>query len=734
MTPHEAAGTKPKGSPWRILVTVLGTLAVIGVEFVLLYGVYSRATPVAEQRAAVAEVVGQLSVAVPADAAALADSLDRAAAQLADLGAPDDQVAVVAVAAAAVQDSPGALAEARTAVTDLDAELADHAASLDVQAIVAYVSMLVIASVGWMVWFRRLVGRHRRLQAEVTEQAALVASEGRLASLVRRSADVIVVLGTDGRVGYATDSAAGLFDVPVAELLGTPIHDRVLRADAEPLVALLDARPEADAEVGFRLVRADGRTVHVEGVFTNLLDDPGVGGLVLTLRDVTTRVELETQLTHQALHDPLTGLSNRRLFGDRLDHALRRRGTRELTVVLCDLDDFKDVNDRLGHAAGDQLLVEVAARLRTVAREGDTVARLGGDEFALLLEDTGIEGAREVADRIHDWLSRPVTLEGETLLISASVGLADVLAEGVTGEELLQHADVAMYLAKDGGKHSTAVYEASLHSAALERLQLRADLQRALDVGELVLHFQPTITLGPGEDTAPTVHGFEALVRWQHPERGLLAPYHFIPLAEDSGLIVPLGTWVLQEACRAAVALQQPGRPHVAMSVNVAVAQLAAPGFVELVQAALADSGLAPQQLVLEITETAVLAGADVVAPLLAQLRAMGIRIAIDDFGTGYSSLSYLRDLPVDILKVDKSFVDHVVGDEQGASLAEAIIAMGQSLHLTTVAEGVEDRDQADWLTSAGATYGQGYLWSRPVPLVQAAALLSARAEAVRTS
>jgi diguanylate cyclase (GGDEF)-like protein len=445
-------------------------------------------------------------------------------------------------------------------------------------------------------------------------------------------------------------------------------------------------------------------------------------------------VELETQLTHQALHDPLTGLSNRRLFGDRLDHALRRRGTRELTVVLCDLDDFKDVNDRLGHAAGDQLLVEVAARLRTVAREGDTVARLGGDEFALLLEDTGIEGAREVADRIHDWLSRPVTLEGETLLISASVGLADVLAEGVTGEELLQHADVAMYLAKDGGKHSTAVYEASLHSAALERLQLRADLQRALDVGELVLHFQPTITLGPGEDTAPTVHGFEALVRWQHPERGLLAPYHFIPLAEDSGLIVPLGTWVLQEACRAAVALQQPGRPHVAMSVNVAVAQLAAPGFVELVQAALADSGLAPQQLVLEITETAVLAGADVVAPLLAQLRAMGIRIAIDDFGTGYSSLSYLRDLPVDILKVDKSFVDHVVGDEQGASLAEAIIAMGQSLHLTTVAEGVEDRDQADWLTSAGATYGQGYLWSRPVPLVQAAALLSARAEAVRTS
>ncbi|SDN79241.1 PAS domain S-box-containing protein/diguanylate cyclase (GGDEF) domain-containing protein [Klenkia soli] len=715
MTQHEDAGPTPQGSPWRILLTVLGTLAVIGVEFVLLYGVYARATPVAQQRVVVAELAGTLDSA-PRDLPAL---LDAAAARLAAAGADGDQVQVLRAAA------DGSVDEARADVAALSADLADHSSSLDTQAALAYTGMLVVASVGWMFWFRRLVSRHRRLQAEVTEQAALVASEGRLASLVRRSADVIVVLGTDGRVSYATDSAAGLFGVPVAELLGTAIHDRVRRADAEPLVALLDARPEGDAEVGFRLTRDDGRTVHVEGVFTNLLADPGVAGLVLTLRDVTARVELETQLTHQALHDPLTGLSNRRLLGDRLEHALRRRGSRDLTVVLCDLDDFKDVNDRLGHAAGDQLLLEVASRLRTVAREGDTVARLGGDEFALLLEDTGLAGAREVADRIHEWLAQPVVVEGETVSVSASIGLADVLAEGVTAEELLQHADVAMYLAKDGGKRATAVYEASLHSAALERLQLRADLERALGAGELVLHYQPTITLGLDDGLAPTVHGFEALVRWQHPERGLLAPVHFVPLAEESGLIVPLGTWVLQEACRSAVALQQPGRPDVAMSVNVAVAQLTAPGFVDLVHASLAESGLAPHLLVLEITETAVLAGADVVAPLLAQLRATGIRIAIDDFGTGYSSLSYLRDLPVDVLKVDKSFVDHVVRDEQGASLAEAIIAMGHSLHLTTVAEGVEDRDQATWLTSAGATYGQGYLWSRPVPLVQAAALLN---------
>ncbi|GHE09212.1 putative bifunctional diguanylate cyclase/phosphodiesterase [Klenkia taihuensis] len=711
MEQHGGGPTAPQASPWRVLLTLLGTLAVIGVEFVLLFGVYARSTPVAEQRAVVAQAVGSVQAGDTAELAALAGRLSAA-------GADDAQAQVLRDAADA---APGA---ALSQVTALAEDLADHSAALDVQAGLAYAGMLVIASVGWMVWFRRLVSRHRRLQAEVTEQAALVASEGRLASLVRRSADVIVVLGTDGRVSYATDSAAGMFDAPVAELLGSRLHERVLGGDAEPLVALLDARPDGDAEVGFRLARPDGRTVRVEGTFTNLLDDPGVGGLVLTLRDVTARVELEGQLTHQALHDPLTGLSNRRLFADRLDHALRRRGNRELTVLLCDLDDFKDVNDRLGHAVGDQLLVEVATRLRTVAREGDTVARLGGDEFALLLEDTGLDGAREVADRVHEWLAAPVLVDGHTIAVSASVGLADAPAEGVTGEELLQHVDVAMYLAKDGGKHGTAVYEPCLHSAALERLQLRADLERALVEGELVLHFQPTITLAD-DGAVPTVHGFEALVRWQHPERGLVPPVHFVPLAEESGLIVPMGTWVLQEACRAAVTLQLPGRPPIAMSVNVAVAQLTAPGFVQLVADALADSGLAPQQLVLEITETSLLAGADVVAPLLGQLRATGIRIAIDDFGTGYSSLSYLRDLPVDVLKVDKSFVDHVVGDEQGASLAEAIIAMGQSLHLTTVAEGVEGPEQAAWLTAAGATYGQGYLWSKPVPLVEAAALLA---------
>ena len=723
------APAQARASRWRVLVTVLGTLAVIGTEFMLLDGVYSRATPVAEQRVVVAALAGEAASAAPAGLPAFADHLAEGTATLRTLGVSGPRMDALRAAADDVAADPDGIDRTRTALAALGTELEQRAGALDVQAWIAYASMLVVASLGWMVWFRRLVARHRRLQAEVTAQQALVASESRLASLVRRSADVIVVLGTDGRVSYATDSAASIFGVGVDELLGTPVHQRVHPADVEPLVALLDARPEGDSEVGFRVPRPDGRDIHVEGVFSNLLTDPGVGGLVLTVRDVTARIELETQLTHQALHDPLTGLSNRRLFGDRLAHALRRRGQhhRQLALVFCDLDDFKNVNDRLGHGIGDRLLTEVGARLLSIAREGDTVARLGGDEFALLLEDTDLTEARGVADRIHEWLARPVLVDGHSLSVSVSIGLADAPADGITGADLLRNADVAMYMAKDGGKRGTAVYEPSLHSAALDRLQLRADLERALGARELVLHFQPTMDLHVPGSGEPTVHGFEALVRWQHPVRGLLAPVHFVPLAEESGLIVSLGTWVLREACRAAVSLQQPGRPAVAMSVNVAVEQLITPGFVELVHAALVDSGLSPQLLVLEITETAVLAGAALVAPLLARLRETGVRIAIDDFGTGYSSLSYLRDLPVDVLKVDKSFVDHVVSSAQGASLAEAIIAMGRSLHLTTVAEGVEDSGQAAWLTAAGATYGQGYLWSKPVPLREATALLAAQ-------
>ncbi|MPQ99982.1 EAL domain-containing protein [Modestobacter sp. I12A-02628] len=698
----------------RAALTVLGTLLVIGVEFLLLYGVYHRAAPVETQRVVVARLAGDLTGT--AGGPPVTDLVTRAADDLSDAGLDGDDVDRLRAAAA------GTPAEARAAADALGERLAEHSRSLDVQAAAVYAAMLVVASVGWMLWFRRLVARHRALQAEVTEQQARAASEGRLASLVRTSSDAIVVLTAEGIVQYASDSAEAVFGVPAAVLQDSVLLDHVLPAHRSAIIAQLASPREGETALQLEFPQPDGRVRHVEGVLSNLLADPGVQGLVITARDVSARVALEEQLTHQALHDPLTGLSNRRLFLDRLAHSLRRRGshTNGLTVLFCDLDDFAFVNDRFGQDTGDLLLAEVGRRLVAVAREGDTVARLGGDEFALLLEDIAEPEAQAIAARVHARLTGPVHVGDRTIDLALSIGIAHAPDTGITAQDLVRNADVAVHVAKDGGKHGTATYEPALHSVALERLQLRADLQRALDVGQLELYFQPTVDLA-----ASRIASFEALVRWHHPVRGMVPPVEFIPLAEQYELIVPLGTWVLQEACRAGAALQRPGERPVSMAVNVSVQQLTRPDFADLVAGAVAAAGFDTRSLVLEITETAMLADAAVVAPVLAALRDTGVRIAIDDFGTGYSSLSYLRDLPVDVLKVDKSFVDHVVGDEQGASLAEAIIAMSRSLRLSTVAEGVEHAGQAAWLTAAGCDYGQGYLWSRPVPLARAHALLA---------
>jgi diguanylate cyclase (GGDEF)-like protein/PAS domain S-box-containing protein len=704
-------------SAWRAGLTVLGTLAVITAEFLLLHGVYDRAQPVQAQSVLVAELRGELAMAGDVDARAVSAGVRRTADALQDVGASEEDVAALRAATA----GPAVLDTVRTETALLAQDLADRKDRLDLEAALAYASMLVVASVGWMVWFRRLVSRHRRMQAEVTEQQARAASEGRLAALVRTSADVIVVLAADGTVQYVTASATRVLGVSPADLQGRRLDDGLVTPDSELLIALLTSARDGDQDVRFRVSRPDGTEGHVEGVLVDLLDDPSVNGLVLTVRDVSSRIGLEEQLTHQALHDSLTGLSNRRLFVDRVEHALLRRtsGNRSLTLLFCDLDEFKHVNDRFGHEVGDHLLVEFGRRLAAVAREGDTLARVGGDEFALLLEGATTAEALAVAARLQEQLATPVVVDGHTLDLTVSIGIAEAPPEGITSAELLRNADVAVYTAKEGGLHSTAVYEAQLHSVALERLQLRSDLQGALSDGGLVLYYQPTIDLAD-----PRVTGFEALVRWQHPTRGMVSPVDFVPMAEQYGLIVPLGTWVLQEACRAAVALQRTERGPVSMSVNVSVQQLAEPDFVGVVLNALTSAGLSSRVLVLELTETAMLADRAAVAPVLTQLRAAGIRIAIDDFGTGYSSLSYLRDLPVDVLKVDKSFVDRVATDDQSASLAEAIIAMSHSLGLRTVAEGVEDEDQAAWLTAAGCEYGQGYLWSRPVPLDQAHRLL----------
>jgi diguanylate cyclase (GGDEF)-like protein len=441
---------------------------------------------------------------------------------------------------------------------------------------------------------------------------------------------------------------------------------------------------------------------------------------VITLRDITARVDLETQLTHQAFHDPLTGLANRQLFSDRLSHALERRGDSSLPmcVLFCDLDEFKNVNDSLGHGVGDAVLVEVGQRASSAVRSGDTVARLGGDEFAILIEDADISVARSIAQKLLSAFAEPIVVDGHSIAVRASIGIAQAVPGELSGIDALRNADVAMYLAKDRGKGTIAVYEARLHTEALERLALRFDLQRAIRHDELVLHFQPTVDLGTG-----VIAGFEALVRWQHPERGLIPPAEFIPIAEQTGLIHALGKWVLRSACESAVTLFA-GNTDLTMAVNVASQQLGRPDFIDEVFGVLAETGLPPRQLTLEITESVVLQDVEVISERLAALRRRNIRIAIDDFGTGYSSLAYLRNLPVDVLKVDKAFVDRIVTDRGDAALTEAILAMSESMSLSTVAEGVEDAGQAHWLADARCRYGQGYYWSKPVPLERAQSLL----------
>jgi diguanylate cyclase (GGDEF)-like protein/PAS domain S-box-containing protein len=555
-------------------------------------------------------------------------------------------------------------------------------------------------------------------------------SEARFRSLVAHSSDLITVLDAHGLVTYQSPSVERVLGYGAEEIEGTQFDWLLSEADRPRLRSLIagDGSGSSDAHtLECALTHKNGTRLRFEVQHTDLLHDEHVRGIVLNSRDVSERKEFEDQLAHQAFHDPVTGLANRALFSDRVEHALMRsqRGFPDIAVVFIDLDDFKTVNDSLGHAAGDSVLQEVARRLRIAVRPTDTVARFGGDEFAVLLEGVNDSAmAADAAARILHALELAYEIDGKQVFPRASVGICLVDRQDAVPEaaELLRNADVAMYMAKRDSKGSYRVFEPAMHERVVERLELRAELQQSIEADQLELHYQPVVRLEGHE-----IVGVEALLRWQHPTRGTIPPNQFIPLAEETGLIVAMGRWVLNEACREGVEIQtrfERDQP-LTISVNLSVRQLQSDSIVSDVRCALETSGLPPGSLVLEITESVMMSDTDFAVQRLDDLKALGVRLAMDDFGTGYSSLSYLSRFPVDILKMDRSFV----GAGENVALQSAIIALGASLELDVVAEGIELPEQEQSLHDLGCEIGQGFLFARPMPSSDLAAYLAGRPE-----
>jgi len=565
-----------------------------------------------------------------------------------------------------------------------------------------------------------------RENLRLTSEGAARESEARFRALVQHASEMLLIVDADFAVRYA--SPAALKALTGRETGGGLVGERLLQlvhpediADAVRLLGHAVARGRESVRGEWRFRAPDGRVVLAEHVATNLLDEPTVEGIVLNSRDVSERAELERQLTHQAFHDPLTQLANRTLFRDRLEHALKRNGRTPggVALLFLDLDDFKRVNDSLGHAVGDTLLVQVSARIARELREGDTLARFGGDEFAILLEDVVGPGmAMTIADRVLAALREPFAVEGKEICVGVSIGIAGS-HEAQDSSDLMRNADLAMYIAKTRGKGGCAVFEPHMHADVVVRLDIEADLRHAVDAQELTLVFQPVVGLAQRH-----LIGVEALLRWSHPTRGEIPPSTFIPIAEDAGLVVPIGRWVLREACRQARQWLDETGMAVHVGVNVSARQIHDPSLLEDVRSALADAGLPPSQLLLEITESVLMRDSVDVERVLHGLRALGVTLALDDFGTGYSSLSYLQRFPIDVLKIDKSFVAPMAARTFDPRLVRAIIALGESLGMRIVAEGVETDGQLEALRALGCEMGQGYLFARPLSSKQLVAHL----------
>ncbi len=565
--------------------------------------------------------------------------------------------------------------------------------------------------------------------SDLSERLIEERSEERFSAMIRNSSDILLVLRPDLTVRYVSPSTTRVLGWEEEHLLQRSIGDLVHPDDAAIVIAALHralSEPGPHGPVDCRARHKDGSWRFLEAFGTSLVDDAGAG-IVVNVRDVTERVLLQDQLTQQAFHDSLTGLANRALFVDRVEHALEGAGRsgRAVEILVIDLDDFKTVNDSLGHPGGDAVLACVAERLRSCLRPSDTAARLGGDEFAVLVADGDDSGAA-MAERIVATLRPTIIVGDREVAISGSIGVAGA-DFGAAGADLLRNADLAMYVAKSEGKDRSVVFRPEMLDAFLGQLELEQALRSAVRRDELEVHYQPIVDLASGAIT-----GAEALLRWTDPVLGPVSPADFIPVAERSDLIQVMGRSVLDKACMAAAAWQREGRAISHIAVNVSARQVRGDTLLGDVIAALGESGLAPHTLVIEITESMLLDDLDGTIERLEALRCLGVRIAIDDFGTGYSSLSRLGELPIDVLKVDRAFTMGLDGDDDGRSLVPAILDLARTLGLQTVAEGVETREQGRRLDDLGCDMAQGFYFARPMTEAALGEILASPA-AVRT-
>ena len=580
----------------------------------------------------------------------------------------------------------------------------------------AFVASISLAMVFWGV-LRAL--RRRADEAMTREGATIRLREQRFRSLISHASDLILICTPDGAITYQSPAAELVWGYSDQSLLDRSLIELVHPSDQAALRDLLQqsrSSPGTTRSIELSLRSEAGVWRLVEFMLTNLLQEPTVDGLVATVRDITERKAFEGQLINQALHDSLTGLPNRALLRDRLKHALARASRRQgnVAVLFIDLDNFKVVNDGLGHQVGDSLLVEVARRLQDCVQDENTIARLGGDEFVVVLDFVAsmVEAAL-VAERIAREFERPFAVAGRDITVTASIGIA----LGGAGydervDSLLRNADLAMYRAKAGGKARHVAFDSRMQKNILTRLELESDLRRAIELGEMRVYYQPIVELDSGR-----IVDVEALVRWLHPTRGLVSPIDFIPIAEETGLIIPIGKWVLEEACRQAATwrAQFPSEPRLTISVNLSPRQFQQPALIQQIEHALSQAGLPATSLKLEITEGVAIRNLEATISTLRQLRKLGIQIAIDDFGTGYSSLGYLKRLPIDIIKIDRSFIQDIAQDQETAAIVLGIISMAKALNLTLTAEGIETVEQSNLLRAWRCDRGQGYLLARPM-------------------